>query len=303
MKSFLQSEDWVQFQKSLGRKVFEVAGAKVIRHDLPFGKNYLYIPYGPQIMNHESWSMNHFGQEIRELAKQEGSIFVKAEPMQDEVAQQLVAIGFKKSNKNIQPHKTVVIDLTKSEDELLDSMHHKTRYNIKVAEKHGVVVRQIQNPNDKIQTDAFWKLIQKTSARDKFNPYPRSYYEKLLNIPAYADLFNTQLWFAYHNDQPIAGAIIATYDDEVYYLHGASDHEHRAMMAPYALHWAIIRNLKLGIGNLRSYDLWGIDSQKYPGVTRFKLGWGGRTIEYPGAFDLVITRPWYWMYSVAQKIR
>src|SRR3989344_754269 len=173
MNSFLQSDTWADFQKSLGRKVFDVLGAKVIRHDLPLGKNYLYIPYGPELVSHQ------FAGELRQLAKQEGSIFIKAEPMQDEIAHQLVSLGFQKSNKSIQPHKTVVIDLTKSEDELLDAMHHKTRYNIRVAERHGVVVRQAQSSNAKAQIEEFWKMMQKTSARDKFNSYPRSYYEKL----------------------------------------------------------------------------------------------------------------------------
>jgi len=72
-------------------------------------------------------------------------------------------------------------------------------------------------------------------------------------------------------------------------------------MAPYALHWDIIKYLKQqGVAH---YDLWGIDHQRWPGVTRFKLGWGGRTVEYPGAFDLVISKPWKLAYDLAQKLR
>ncbi len=295
MTSFLQSQEWMDFQKSLGRKVFNVAGAKVIQHDLPLGKNYLYIPYGPEIVSHQ------FTGELRQLAKQQGSIFVKAEPMQDEVAQQLVSLGFRKSNKNIQPHKTVVIDLAKSEDELLDAMHHKTRYNIRVAERHGIVVRQAQNSNAKAHLEDFWKLMRKTSARDKFNSYPREYYEKLLNIPAYASLFNIELWFAEYQNQPVAAAIVLTHEDSAYYLHGASDHAYRALMAPYALHWHLMKMLHAT--GYMIYDLWGIDAQRWPGVTRFKLGWGGRTVEYPGAFDLVISKPWKLAYDLAQKLR
>ncbi|MEK7583276.1 MAG: peptidoglycan bridge formation glycyltransferase FemA/FemB family protein [Patescibacteria group bacterium] len=281
MNSFLQSQDWMDFQKSLGRKVFEVAGAKVIQHDLPLGKNYLYIPYGPELVSHQ------FAGELRQLAREQGSIFVKAEPMQDDVAQQLVATGFQKSNKNIQPQKTVVIDLTKTEDELLDAMHHKTRYNIRVAEKHGIHVAR------SMKHEIFWELMQKTSARDKFSSYPKSYYEKLMNY--------TELWIAYHQETPVAAALVAMHGDQAYYLHGASDHEHRALMAPYALHWEIIKKLQVLGSTL--YDLWGIDANKWPGVTRFKLGWGGRTIEYPGAFDLVISKPWKLAYDLTQKLR
>lgn len=274
MTSFLQSQDWAEFQKSIGRKVFQVGETYVIKHELPFGKNYLYVPYADAVPD------------LRELAKQEKSIFVKVEPLHDELAQALIHQGYRKSIKTIQPHKTVVLDLTKSEDELLSAMHYKTRYNIRVAEKHGIEIKK----SDDIEI--FWNLMQKTTERDNFHSHPKSYYEKLLSL--------CELWIAYKDTVPIAGAMILKHEDKGYYLHGASDHTFRSLMAPYALHWSIIRNLKLEIGNLRIYDLWGIDSARWPGVTRFKLGWGGRTVEYPGAFDLTISKPWHLAYTLYQ---
>lgn len=274
--NFLQSDAWVEFQKSLGRKVFDIAGAKVIQHDLPFGKNYLYIPYGPEVASYQ------FAGELKQLAQQEGSIFVKAEPMHDDIAQELVKIGFRRSAKTIQPHKTIVLDLTKSEDELLSAMHHKTRYNINLAERKGIVVREGGSIDD------FWRLMQKTSKRDQFSSYPKSYYEKLLKF--------TTLTTAYHDDIPVASAMILMHEKNAYYLHGASDHAFRHLMAPYALHWHIALNLKRL--NFKLYDLWGIDAQRWPGVTRFKLGWGGRTVEYPGAFDLTTNSFWKTAYDM-----
>ena len=274
-KSFLQSDMWVEFHRSLGRKVFDVGDTKVIKHDLPFGKSYLYVPYAQSISD------------LRELAKQENSIFIKAEPLQDDIAQQLVRIGYQKSSKNIQPHKTVVLDLTQSEEELLGAMHHKTRYNIRVAEKNGVVIREEKN------IDIFWNLMQKTIARDQFSSHSKEYYEKLLKL--------CELHVAYKNQTPLAAAMILKYGHTSYYLHGASDHEYRALMAPCMLHWSIMT--KLQASNIKSYDFWGIDAQRWPGVTRFKLGWGGRTIEYPGAFDLPISKPWYGMYTTLTRIR
>lgn len=53
MSSFLQTEDWLQFQKLVGRKVWRFDNGKIkaniIKHDLLLGKNYLYIPHGPEI--------------------------------------------------------------------------------------------------------------------------------------------------------------------------------------------------------------------------------------------------------------
>ena len=85
-----------------------------------------------------------------------------------------------------------------------------------------------------------------------------------------------------------------------YYLHGAMDREYKSLMAPYFMHWEIIKKLK--VEGCKLYDFWGIDAKKWPGVTRFKLGWGGDQKEYPGSFDLVISKFWYFIYGLARKI-
>lgn len=316
-RSFLQSNEWVEFQRSLGREVFEYEkegiSAKVIKHNLPLKKSYLYIPYGPemdfnQMMGGFKNPVANFVRWLRELGRQEKAIFIKTEPFIDSVAQALVgggkfsagggpAFGWKKSKKEIQPSKTVIIDLSQSEEELpavslsnlLSRMHRKTRYNIGVAEKHGVVMDE----GDDI--DAFLKLLKKTTKRDKFSPHSAEYYKKLFGFSG----LQTKLYFAKHGDKFLAAALILVYGDTGYYLHGASDYEYRAMMAPYALHWHIMKQLKAE--GLVQYDLWGVNPRKWPGVTRFKLGWGGRTIEYPGSFDLTISRFWFVVYKVARK--
>ncbi|MDO8558899.1 MAG: peptidoglycan bridge formation glycyltransferase FemA/FemB family protein, partial [bacterium] len=183
-------------------------------------------------------------------------------------------------------------------DELLTAMHHKTRYNIGVADKHGVVVGEDGN------VDSFLRLLKKTAKRDRFNPHPAEYYKKMFDYSG----FQTKLYSAKHDGkpfgkaqgEPIAAALILIYGDAGYYLHGASDYECHSLMAPYALHWHIIKQLKAE--GLKQYDLWGIDARKWPGVTRFKLGWSGQTVEYPGSFDLPISKFWYLVYQLARKI-
>jgi len=287
--SFLQTGKWLSFQKSLGRRVFryEKDGieANIIRHDLPFRKNYLYIPHGP------SGVTQNFIQYLKNLAAEEKSFYVKAEPRDDFVAQLLCQFGFKKSKKELQPSKTVVIDLTKSEEELLGRMHHKTRYNIKVAEKHDfkLVFRK--------DTDGFWKLLKHTAKNDNFSTHEKSYYEKLCTMPG----MNAETVFVEHDGVPIAGAIWLAHGDTAYYLHGGMDRnpKYKPMMAPYYLHWELIKVAKkYGLNN---YDFWGIDAKRYPGVTRFKLNWGGQTIEYPGSFDLPVSKFWYLVYKLLRN--
>ena len=330
-RNFLQSKEWVEFQRSLGREVLEYSSstsledsklvldkkdgirAKIIRHDLPFKKNYLYIPHGPEMDFNQMTGgfknpVANFVQWLREEGKKRKSIFIKAEPLTDNVAQAMAEVRFKKSKKEIQPSKTVIVDLQQSEDELLGRMHHKTRYNIGVADKHGIVVGEAGD------VELFLKLLKKTTKRDRFHPHPKNYYEKLLKFFEGGKEIQVKLFLAYHpvsnsrelenrgrgDPRPIAGAIILLYRDSGYYLHGASDYDYRAMMAPHALHWHIIKQLKAE--GLKQYDLWGIDPRKWPGVTRFKLGWGGRTIEYPGSFDLSISKFWYFIYRLARRL-
>jgi len=176
---------------------------------------------------------------------------------------------------------------------LLGAMHYKTRYNIKVAQNRRVTVEESKD----IAT--FWHLLKKTTTRNEFSSHPKSYYEKLLNFD-WRESIEVKLFLAKYQNKPAAAAIILIYGNTGYYLHGASDYNFRSAMAPFMLHWQIIQWLKRA--GIEGYDLWGIDAKKWPGVTRFKLNWGGRVIEHPGSFDLPISGAWYHLYKLARKI-
>jgi lipid II:glycine glycyltransferase (peptidoglycan interpeptide bridge formation enzyme) len=302
-KSFLQTEKWAEFQRSLGREVFEYekngVSAKIIKHDLPLGKNYLYIPHGPEMdfnamLGGFKGPVRDFVNYISALGRQESSIFIKAEPLTGNVAQMLVDSGFKRAQKEIQPGKTVIIDIQKSDINLLAAMHHKTRYNIKVAENHGVTVKESED------VATFWRLLKKTTTRDEFSGHPKDYYDKLLNFNWDNNSgIKTKLFLAKYQDKPAAAAIVLIFGGTGYYLHGASDYDFRSAMAPFMLHWRVIQLLrKAGVEN---YDLWGIDAKKWPGVTRFKLNWGGRVLDHPGSFDLTISKFWHFLYRTSRR--
>jgi lipid II:glycine glycyltransferase (peptidoglycan interpeptide bridge formation enzyme) len=302
MKSFLQTQEWLKLQSFIGRKTFSYNNGKIkaniIQHDLPLGKNYLYVPHGPEIYFDDiSGSIKNelaqFVAYLKNIAREEKSIFIKIEPLDDKVIELLYNFGFKKSSKEIQPQRSVIIDLYKSEKELLSEMHHKTRYNIKVAERSNIIVK------DSSDLDVFLKLLNKTAKRDRFGTHEEGYYKKLISFFREGPI-KTDLILASVGGKPVAGALVLSAGDTCYYLHGASDHNFRAMMAPYALHWENIKYLKGR--NLGHYDFWGIDAKRWPGVTRFKLGFGGREVEYPGSFDLPISKIWYLIYKIMRKL-
>lgn len=315
MKSFLQTKEWLDFQKETGHKTWRFSDGKIraniIKLDLPLGKSFLYIPHGPEVNFDEikgglKNELANFIKYLKDLAREEKAIFVKIEPLSDMVIELLYRRGFKRSSKQIQPYKTVILDLNLSEEHLLGKMHPKTRYNINLSEKKGLQLEE----SDDINT--FWKLLKKTAQKDQFSTHPKEYYEKMLEFFKEGEL-RAKLFLVKYEGKYIGGAIIMFYGDTACYLHGAMDRELKSLMAPYFMHWEIIRRLKSTSYKLQvtSYDLWGIDPRKWPGVTRFKLGWlgspksdegGGGLKEYPGSFDLVISGFWYLLYLLARRI-
>lgn len=309
-KSFLQTKEWLDFQKHVGHKTWLFDNGKIraniIQHKIsfgwlrinPFGKNYLYISHGPEIFFDNlsgglKNEVDNFLAYLKKLGRENKSIFVKFEPLADVVVELVFRKGIKRSKKYIQPQKTVILNLNLPEEDLLSRMHHKTRYNIRLAEKKEL---KLEESTD---TETFWKLLQNTAKKDRFYTHTKDYYEKLSRSFDDGEL-RTKLFFVKSGGKYIAGGIVMSYGDTVYYLHGAMDRDYKELMAPYFMHWEIIKWAKSR--GYHFYDFWGINAQKWSGVTRFKLGWGGETKEYPGSFDLVISKFWYLMYNFAGKI-
>lgn len=304
MKSFLQTESWLKFQEVAEHKVWRFDNgqirANIIKYFLPLGKSYFYIPHGPEInlSGMESGikdKLNDFVNHIKKLSSEEGAIFIKMEPIDDSVIELLYRRGFRRSSRQIQPYKTVIVDLSLSEEHLLGKMHHKTRYNINLSQRKNLKIVESQD------SDAFWKLLSKTSAKDNFSTHPKNYYSEMINFFREDKEAEVKLFLVDLEGKPIAGEMLMLYEDTAYYIHGAMDRDYKNLMAPYFMHWEVMKWAKLR-GYL-NYDFWGIDFRKWPGVSRFKLGWGGEIKERPGSFDLVILPLWYFSYGVARKIK
>lgn len=284
--SFLQSQEWELFQKRLGRKTWRVDGVLLIRNDLPFGLNYIYAPRpaGEKITA-------AFLEKAAAFAKAEQSVFLKIDP------ESKPAFSFSHRNgKNLQPLETLVLDLTKPEDALLSAMHQKTRYNIRLASKHGVTVKK---ESGEAAAEQFFRLLKETAARDGFHAHPESHYRQLAET--HSDDFANEFFFAKYQGSALAAALVNWYrpSGTATYLHGASSNLHREIMAPHLLHWEIIREAQRR--GFQHYDFWGIDEKKWPGVTRFKLGFGGERITYPAARDIPYRTFLYRVYEFLKK--
>ena len=144
----------------------------------------------------------------------------------------------------------------------------------------------------------FLGLLEETARRDGFHLHEKEYYKKLLE--ACSPQFSNELFFAEYKGEVLAAALVNFYDSQASYLHGASSRAHKEIMTPFLLHWRIIQEAKKR--GCRTYDLWGIDEEKWPGVTRFKKGFGGEIVEYPESVDVVYRPLLYKMYRFKQQV-
>lgn len=190
-------------------------------------------------------------------------------------------------NHSMSPASTVLLSLLLSEEKLLSAMHPKTRYNIRTAERHGVVVREGQPDEFPI----FLDLLAETAKRDAFLPHPSEYLAALFYHLAARKM--ARLRFAEHAGRALAAHLEISCGDTVTYLHGASSTSSRELMAPYALHWEAIKTAKRE--GHRFYDFWGVNpaskanyyyKPSWEGISRFKLGWGGEHAQLVGTWDL-----------------
>jgi peptidoglycan pentaglycine glycine transferase (the first glycine) len=318
----LQSWAWGEFKSRHGwratRLLFEergetVAAASVLHRRLPrLPLSVLYVPRGPALDWTDAGLAGRVLAELERLARRRRALFVKVDPdvyhpggvppfsphpaNAPQVARLLAARGWLASPEQIQFRNTVLLDLTRSEEELLAAMKPKTRYNVRLAMRRGVQVRR-GAPAD---LDLFYQLYAETAARDGFPIRPLDYYRdawgSFLQGAASAA---AHLLLAEFQGQAVAGLVLFTFGPVAWYLYGASSNRHRKHMPNQLLQWEAIRCARAAGCTL--YDLWGApdqldESDPMWGVYRFKLGLGGELARGLGAWDFPASRPGYRLY-------
>ncbi len=315
---FLQSEIWENFQKSLNKKTFsffeeEKIKCLAVKHELPLAGGYFFIPRGPvmKILNFKFEILNECINELIKNAEKDkiGWIRLELQRFEDlELIKKKLSGKFlvKKSRKDHQPPQTLMLNLDKSEEELLSQMKPKTRYNIRVCQKNQVEI--IKNRSKKYLNN-FFKLIQETAERNKVQFYSGEYYEKMMTAASEDKL---KLYSAVFNGQIIGSILVSFYGGVATYLHGASSNVHRNKMAVYGLQWQAIKDAKQN--RYGKYDFGGISesTENYPqirknwqGITRFKRGFcpNNKVIEFPGCWDIILDKNKYYCYRFFQKIK
>jgi len=263
--SILQSYEWGQLKEKFGWKPIRIvleegekliAGISILKREIPFIRHSLfYAPRGPIIDFDDKDLLHNLLDCIEKEADRGHALSLKIDPELPEgetrVLNNLSSLGFEKALKQVQPRATLILDLKPELDELLAGFEEKTRYNIRLAEKKGVVIKE---DNSQKGVEAFSQLYQVTAKRDNFMIHPASYYQAIREI-----IFNAGLgtcFLAYFQDKPVAGVIIFAFGGKIWYMYGASASEYRNVMPNHLLHWEVIKWAKNK--GYREYDLWDI---------------------------------------------
>ncbi len=304
--NLFQSATWEEYQEALGNKVFRVScddsAALLVKLPLYKDKSYLYCPRGPMCKK-EGWHV--LLRKAREIAAAENCVFLRVEPYQLP-AKTVKELRFRRVgaytplSRQFSPMDTQILDIDKRDDDLLAEMKPKWRYNIKVAYRKGVQIRQSTKLTD---LHKFHELSLGMKDRG-YTPFDQAHYERLLYSLTHGK--NVTMFVAEHKKKILSIILVTFYGEVATYLHGASSDESRELMPNHLAQWeAILEAQRRGC---KLYDFWGVapegvENHSWAGITRFKKGFGGRTVHFVGAYDAVFDAKWYNTFCLANLFR
>ena len=307
----LQEPAWGELKSLYGWESYYLVvgeiGAQILFQAVPLGYQVAYIPRGPvskqvDFWNHPDWEQ--FQAELDRLCNDRRVVFVKIEPdvWESDLGISQGLDGYRHSQHNIQPPRTLLVDLSGTEDEILARMKSKTRYNIRLAAKKDIVIKQVDD------VDQLYDLMGNTSDRSDFGIHTRAYYHDVHRL--FSAEGRCQIFQADYQGQPLASIMVLILGKRSWYFYGGSSFDHRDKMPTYLVQWEAMRWAKSQ--GCDSYDLWGVPDQDLDtleagftsrsdglwGVYRFKRGFGGVLKRASGPWDKVYRPLPYWAYSL-----
>ena len=286
----LQSWEWGEFREAWGNKVVRLSNFQIIFSKVPFTNFKIgTVIRGPKPTKKDI-------EEVINIAKKENAIFVKFEPnvlYDEKLEDEIKSFGLVRGRRLFTPT-SFWIDLTKSEDELLKNFHPKTRYNIRLAQKQGV---EVTEDNSDKAFEKYLELTNETSKRQGFYAHTEKYHRLMWKYLKPAGI--AHLLVAKYKEEIITTWILFAFKDFLYYPYGASTDKYKNVMANNLMMWeAICLGRSLG---LKTFDLWGREEGK--GFTKFKEGYNPKVVTFIGTWDLVVNKPMYLLYQIANGIR
>ncbi|GCF07186.1 lipid II:glycine glycyltransferase FemX [Dictyobacter arantiisoli] len=266
---------------------------------------YFYAPRGPVIDDPTSPALTVLLNYVKVEARRRHAFMLKIEPsvLADNHLwlSELKRRGFQINPHHVHIRNEWVLDIRPDEKSLLAGMKEKWRYNIRLAGRKGVTVRQGSTQAD---IDAFYRLYETTSERDRFFINDRSLYADILRILGEQE--RAALFLAEYEGQAISGIIMLRAGPWAYYMYGASSNEHREKMPNHLLQWNGIQWAKAH--GCQYYNFRGIpeilaEGQEMWGVYLFKRGFGGYPMLSLDTHDLAYRPFVYQAYRLLLELK
>lgn len=318
---FLQTWEWGQVKKSMGWEPLPLileengeirASLLILKRKLPLPllkKCIFYAPRGPVVDIESEELCRVLLEGVAKVAQAHKAIFLKIDPdvpRQNTAFEQILKnCGLVRNEtgldfEGVQPNFVFRLDITPSEIKLLEDMQSKTRYNIRLAGKKGVTVREACNEKD---LESFYNILVETARRDKFLIRGFEYFKTIWENMVENGM--ARVFLAEHEGCPISGTLALWLGDKAWYLYGASSNEHRNLMPNYLIQWEMIRWARRQGCTL--YDFRGVsgdldESNPLYGLYRFKKGFNGELVEFTGEWDKVYSRLFYWLWTRALPV-
>jgi peptidoglycan pentaglycine glycine transferase (the first glycine) len=302
-KHVVQSPEWGKFKTFYGTPAVTVGEIQYTKHHIPLTDKFFgYCPkVDPALIDFEKIKKSLEENDCININFDVPNV-VKGEKNEADALNVFRSGGCVLAPRDQFAKSNVLLDLSKSEEDLLAGMHRKHRYNIKYAEKNGVSVYKATNQKD---FDIFWELFEETSIRQKYYIRPKTYYQKIWDM--FKDSGLVHILITTLNTEPLAAWMFFTYDNVLYYPYGGSSEAHKNLFGSTYLAWqAILLGKKLGC---HTFDMWGASenpentSDPWWGFTNFKLKFGGIYVTYIDSYDFVVNQSVYKMFSTANDLR
>lgn len=310
MTNILQSKAWADFQTELGHTVVRDEGPGYSWQATVEGGatgRYLYAPYGPLADTPQAFDSAL--ESLTRAAKKHGCWFVRVEPafaaIQDGLETPEAALrrrGLKFSPRQVQPGHTQIVDLSAEPDALLKGMNADKRNLFRNIHKKGVTFTSTTDPE---AVSILLKYLEQTAERKNFNRQQDNYLHTAARVLMARDA--AVLYVARLHDEPIGAALVYDSDDTRTYAHAAMDAQHRKLAAGSPMVVQMIMDAREK--GLKYFDLFGTAPEgagpdhEWYGFTKFKQGYGGNPVAFPGTWDLPVSATKYAAYTGVRTAR
>jgi lipid II:glycine glycyltransferase (peptidoglycan interpeptide bridge formation enzyme) len=310
--NFLQSWSWGEFHKTLGKTINrtgfyennKLVGIMLSVIEPARRGRYLTVPGGPIIDWQNNNLVKSFAQQIKIIAKENNCVFVRVRPQlkSDEFSKKIFKdLGFITAPMHLHAELTSQLDITKSEEELMNQMRKTTRYEVKKAIREDI---RITTSKDEKEIKKFYDVQIETAKRQKFVPFSYKFLHE--QFKEFAQNGNALLYSAKFENKLLAQAFIIFYGKEAVYHYGVSTDEGRRFPGAYLIQWEAIKEAKKR--GLTRYNFWGVapesnTNHRFSGLSLFKRGFGGEDFEYLHAQDFIINKPRYLITYLIEQFR